>query len=74
MLVTHSIEEALYLGERIIVMGEKLGNIIYEIKNPYFGRLNPESLEYLEVKRQLRERLIKKQKQEEACEQTSESM
>ena len=57
ILVTHSIEEALYLGSRILVMGKALGNIKYEIKNPYFGQIYPDEMEYLSIKRILREKL-----------------
>lgn len=58
ILVTHSIEEALYLGNRVIVMGAKNGKVVYEYNNPFFGLLNPGSLDYLEVKESLRQRLI----------------
>nr|WP_312578643.1 ATP-binding cassette domain-containing protein [Sedimentibacter sp.] len=57
ILVTHSIEEALYLGSRILVMGKDIGNIKYEIKNPYFGQIYPNEMEYLSIKRILREKL-----------------
>ncbi|WP_455714873.1 ABC transporter ATP-binding protein [Anaerosporobacter sp.] len=59
ILVTHSIEEALYLGNRIIVMGTDKGNIKYQMDNPYFGELSPQSLEYLVAKKLLRKQLIK---------------
>ena len=48
--MTHSIEEALYLGNTIVVMGSNRGEIKYQMKNPYFGELDPEHEEYLEVK------------------------
>lgn len=35
VLVTHNIEEAVYLGQRIVVMGK--GDIKHIIENPYFG-------------------------------------
>jgi len=57
ILVTHSIEEALYLGIRIIVMGTHMGEIKYEMKNPYFGKLYPYNMEYLLTKQLLREKL-----------------
>jgi len=57
VLVTHSIDEALYLGNRIMVMENDMGNIKYEIHNPYFGQIYPEKLEYLSIKRILREKL-----------------
>lgn len=59
VLVTHSIEEALYLGNRIIVMGADKGNIKYQMDNPYFGESSPQSLEYLASKQLLRKQLIK---------------
>lgn len=43
MLVTHSIEEALYLGKRIIVMGKRPGSILLEAENPWFGQKVEES-------------------------------
>lgn len=59
VLVTHSIEEALYLGNRIIVMGTDKDNMKYQMDNPYFGESNPQSLEYLATKQLLRKQLIK---------------
>lgn len=57
IFVTHSIEEALYLGNRIIVMGAQGGNIIYQMQNPYFGKAYPDNVDYLNVKQKLREKL-----------------
>jgi NitT/TauT family transport system ATP-binding protein len=57
ILVTHSIEEALYLGTRIIVMGAHMGEVKYEIDNPFFAKLNPEDLSYLNLKKQLHNQL-----------------
>lgn len=57
ILVTHSIEEALYLGTRIIVMGVHMGEIKYEITNPYFAKLNPEDVSYLNLKNKLHNQL-----------------
>ena len=57
ILVTHSIEEALYLGNRIIVMGANEGKIKYMMENPYFGKLYPDEVQYLLVKQMLREKL-----------------
>lgn len=68
VLVTHSIEEALYLGNRIIVMGADKGNIKYQMDNPYFGESSPQSLEYLATRQLLRKQLIKT----EVGEKTSE--
>lgn len=67
ILVTHSIEEALYLGNRIIVMGQ-MGNIIYEMQNPYFGKSYPDSVEYLYTKQLLRKKLKIRDEEDETCE------
>lgn len=40
VLVTHSIEEAVYLGQRIVVMSPGPGKIIKIFENPYFGDEN----------------------------------
>ncbi|UNC92795.1 ABC transporter ATP-binding protein [Candidatus Contubernalis alkaliaceticus] len=37
VMVTHSIEEAVYLGQRIIIFSSVPGYIVSDIKNPYFG-------------------------------------
>lgn len=37
LLVTHSIEEAVYLGQRIVVFSPGPGTITANINNPYFG-------------------------------------
>lgn len=57
MLVTHSIEEALYLGNTIIVMGAHMGEVKYRMQNPYFAQLHPECIDYLEAAQLLREQL-----------------
>ncbi len=57
ILVTHSIEEALYLGNTICVMEEREGKISYHMENPYFGQPHPEDINYLMLQKQLRERL-----------------
>ncbi|HHY81395.1 MAG TPA: ATP-binding cassette domain-containing protein [Clostridiales bacterium] len=67
ILVTHSIEEALHLGSRIIVMGTCKGDIVYEMVNPYFGKSKPDNVEYLITKQLLREKLKTNVEKEEAC-------
>ena len=57
ILVTHNIEEALYIGTRIIVMGAHMGEIKYECDNPYFAKLNPEDINYLSLKNKLHNQL-----------------
>lgn len=36
--VTHSVEEAAYLGDRVIIMGKNPGNIFFDQKNPLQGQ------------------------------------
>ncbi|MFP4015533.1 MAG: ABC transporter ATP-binding protein [Halanaerobiales bacterium] len=38
IMVTHSIEEAVYLGRKIIIMSDKNGGIIAELDNEHFAR------------------------------------
>jgi len=48
VIVTHDIEEAVYLGQKILVMSE--GRITAEIVNPYYGNPNiRESIEFYEL-------------------------
>ncbi|MDF2676267.1 MAG: nitrate/sulfonate/bicarbonate transporter ATP-binding protein [Bacillota bacterium] len=58
ILVTHSIEEALYLGNRIIVMGKHMGEFKYEMENSYFGKMHPDDSNYYHIKKILREKLM----------------
>jgi NitT/TauT family transport system ATP-binding protein len=56
VMVTHSIEEAVFLGQKIVVM--KKGSIKQIIENPYFGDENIRlSAEYYEVCKQVRQYL-----------------
>jgi NitT/TauT family transport system ATP-binding protein len=68
ILVTHSIVEALYLGNTIIVMGEHMGDVKYQMQNPYFGQLFPENVEFLATEKLLREKLKKQEERKEAVE------
>lgn len=65
ILVTHSIEEALYLGHRILVMSRHGGRILYEEVNPYFSKRMFRNQDYLERKEYLREFLINGCREEE---------
>ncbi|MDK2799215.1 MAG: NitT/TauT family transport system ATP-binding protein [Clostridiales bacterium] len=40
VLVTHNIEEAVYLGNKIVVMSPSPGKISYEILNPHQGKMH----------------------------------
>lgn len=68
ILVTHSIEEALYLGNTIMVMGNQIPGMRYQMQNPYFGELYPKNVDYLEIKQLLRGQLISKEERKEAVE------
>jgi NitT/TauT family transport system ATP-binding protein len=68
ILVTHSIVEALYLGNTILVMGEHMGDVKYQMQNPYFGQLFPENVEFLATEKLLREKLKKNEERKEAIE------
>lgn len=68
ILVTHSIEEALYLGNTIIVMGKHMGDVKYQMQNPFFGELYPEKVEYLVIKQLLHEKLKSEDERKEAVE------
>ncbi|MBA1335413.1 MAG: Putrescine transport ATP-binding protein PotA [Firmicutes bacterium] len=55
LMVTHSIEEAVYLGQRIIVMGGEPGRIRRALQNPLWGVKDKRtSAMYYEVCRQVR--------------------
>lgn len=52
LLVTHSLEEAIYLGQRIGIMGGHPGRLRKMVDNPYFGRrprgFQPEMIDFME--------------------------
>jgi NitT/TauT family transport system ATP-binding protein len=55
ILVTHSMEEALYLGKKIAVLDREKGSLLEIISNPYFGQPEPDQEGYLLMKRRLHE-------------------
>ncbi len=58
VLVTHSIEEALYLGHTVLVMGPHGGEVRHRMQNPYFAQLHPEDAAYAATARLLRRQLM----------------
>jgi len=61
IFVTHSIEEAIFLGKKIVLLSESPGRIIKIIENNTFGTLNPrESTEFLDLSNKIRG-IIKKE-------------
>ncbi|MGN0950964.1 MAG: ABC transporter ATP-binding protein [Mitsuokella sp.] len=67
ILVTHYVEEALYLGQKIVVMGAKPGRIVRVFENPLSG--SPEKRgrqEFFEMGRRLREEIRRISRGEEA--------
>lgn len=56
ILVTHSIEEAAYLGDRILVMSPRPGRIVADFPNPHWGAKDfRRSGEFLMLTNELRE-------------------
>ena len=43
VLVTHTIEEALFLGEKILVLKNGTNTVAYILDNPFAGQLSPRS-------------------------------
>lgn len=64
LLVTHSIEEALYLGTEILVLDKQGGKQLARLTNPYFGVASPEDGNYLKLKANL-QALLKGEPKEE---------
>ncbi|WP_156990872.1 ABC transporter ATP-binding protein [Caproicibacter fermentans] len=65
ILVTHSIEEALYLGHSVFVMGKREGKILLKTENPFFGVSDPRQPEYRQIRRLLRGRLRPDEEEDE---------
>lgn len=60
LFVTHSIEEAIYIGKKIVIMSHCPGNIVEIIDNPLFNTVNlRQNEEYLRLSSYLRS-IIKK--------------
>ena len=53
ILVTHSMEEALYLGKEIAVLDREKGRLLERVNNPYFGMKEPEGADLSRLKREL---------------------
>jgi ABC-type nitrate/sulfonate/bicarbonate transport system ATPase subunit len=53
ILVTHSMEEALYLGKEIAVFDKDRGRLLEQADNPYFGQPETEDADFFKVKRRL---------------------
>jgi NitT/TauT family transport system ATP-binding protein len=67
ILVTHSIEEAAYLGDRILVMSPRPGRIIADFANPRWGSADDRrGEEFLALTNELRAWLKKSQEVSEA--------
>ncbi len=54
ILVTHSMEEALYLGKKIAVLDKEKGKLLEQVDNPYFGRRETGQEGFLQMERRLR--------------------
>lgn len=53
VLVTHSMEEALYLGNKIAVLDKEKGKLLEWFDNPYFGNPEADRQGFLQIKRRL---------------------
>ncbi|HHV62580.1 MAG TPA: ABC transporter ATP-binding protein [Firmicutes bacterium] len=55
VLVTHSIEEAVFLGHKIIILSGQPGRLVAEVENPCFGRPGARYLpEFYDICKELR--------------------
>lgn len=58
LLVTHSIEEAVFLGKRVIVLSPRPGRVLKTIENPYMGEVSYRTTEvFFEKCREVRQSL-----------------
>ncbi len=57
ILVTHSMEEALYLGEKIAVLDKEEGRLLKQMDNPYIGQRKTQGEDFLQIKGMLRDLL-----------------
>lgn len=57
LLVTHSMEEALYLGKRIAMFDKEKGRFLTCMENPYFHQPEPSGEDFLRMKKNLQEHL-----------------
>ena len=63
LLVTHSIEEAVFLGRRIVVFSSRPATVVTEIANPAMGRTDYRaSTEFLEKCRETRAALVQSER------------
>lgn len=53
ILVTHSMEEALYLGKEIAVLDKEKGRLLERMDNPYFGQPETYREDFFQMKRRL---------------------
>jgi NitT/TauT family transport system ATP-binding protein len=54
ILITHDIREAIYLGEKIVVLSSSPGRVINTIDNPIFSKSNFDILQYEKINKNLR--------------------
>ncbi|MEQ2467636.1 hypothetical protein [Niallia sp. MER TA 168] len=63
MLITHSIEEAIYLGTKMVIMSPSPGRIITILDNPVHKVENKRtSIEYLQIATDIRNIMTKEWK------------
>lgn len=60
VFVTHSIDEALFVGKKIIIMSASPGTIIEVIDNPHFNKCDISNIDYISIKNYIR-KLTKKE-------------